>query len=173
MKTVIEFDREEEQKLLDDWFNSVSFDEESKGVPDVEDDAEEDPDETKSDFDVEVKVRHVRTPAGQRRFGQPIGSIIVRDRPLANLKLTKPGWADWTRVRDGKGNEYDLGHDSESGKWIATRAGSDWDAVVVSASTEDELYSKLDTHVGGGGKPLPKKAPAKAPAPKPSAPAAP
>ena len=38
---------------------------------------------------MEVKsiIRRVRTPAGVKKYGQPIGSIIVRDGepPLANL----------------------------------------------------------------------------------------
>lgn len=46
----------------------------------------------KADFSAEVKglIRRVRTAAGMRRYGQPIGSIIVRDA-IGNLPDSKPG----------------------------------------------------------------------------------
>ena len=145
---VVEFDRAKERRILKDWFETTHFDEESKGVP-----ADPDPnadDETKSDdFELESKVRHVRTPAGQRRFGQPIGSIIVRDHVLANLTIGKPEFTGWDRVTDKRGNKYDVG--KRDGKWIATPAG-EW-GEIVSGNSADEVFTALDKHAGGGKKP--------------------
>jgi hypothetical protein len=95
-------------------------------------------------------VRHVATPAGVRRFNQPIGSIIVRDRPLKNISIVgEHPYDGWTLVKDKSGKEYSVGQDEDSGKWIATEGTDGWDAVVE-ADSEDEIYDALDSKVGGG-----------------------
>lgn len=95
----------------------------------------------------EKVVRRVRTAAGVRRFKQPIGSIIVGKGRLQNLKIEEPKWAGWDLVRDKRGRKYDVGRDDD-GKYIATRHG-DWNPIVSGSSLE-EVYTALDTHVGGG-----------------------
>jgi 2'-5' RNA ligase len=95
----------------------------------------------------ETKVRHVRTAAGARRFGQPIGSVIVRDRVLSNLTAMTSEWDDWAKMKDSKGREYYIGKDGDG--WVATDAD---DNDVVHARTEDSIYEALDAHVGGATK---------------------
>lgn len=106
------------------------------------------------DLSDEVKsVRHVRTQAGVRRFNQPIGSIIVRDRKLRHLTSLEPEYDGWDRAKGSDGKTYSVGQDDD-GKWIAT-IGDSWDAVVT-ARSEDEVWDALDSHAGGGkGKPTP------------------
>lgn len=50
------------------------------------------PAQTQDDVDIETKgiIRRVRTAAGVRRYGQPIGSIIVRDAPRINFSRDVP-----------------------------------------------------------------------------------
>jgi 2'-5' RNA ligase len=99
--------------------------------------------------DVEEKaVRHVRTAEGSRRFGQPIGSIIVRDVNLTHLKISKTqgDYEGWTRVEDSKGKQYDIG--KEDGKWYATGVEGGWDDIVAEGGSEDDVYKKLDVHAG-------------------------
>lgn len=99
--------------------------------------------------ETQVKVvRHVRTPAGVRRFGQPIGSIIVRDRKLRNLIGLEPEYDGWDRAKGSDDKEYSIGYDDELDKWIATE-GDSWDPVVE-AGSEDEIWDALDSHAGGG-----------------------
>lgn len=95
---------------------------------------------------VEYKViRRVRTPAGVRRYKQPIGSIIVRDGVLRNLDLLTPEWDGWERVRDrNTGRKFDIGRDEEDGKWYVYGEGG-WDDLVVGpVDTEEEAYLILD-----------------------------
>lgn len=104
----------------------------------------------------EVKViRRVRTPAGARRYKQPIGSIIVRKGRLMNLFAKDPIWDGWDLVEDRKGRQYDVGRDDD-GKYIATPHGV-WEPIVTGRSLE-EVYEALDEHVGAEkrSKPLPK-----------------
>lgn len=54
----------------------------------------------------EKVVRHVRTPAGVRRYNQPIGSIIVADRKLRNLTGLDSIYDGWDRAKGSDGKEY-------------------------------------------------------------------
>lgn len=90
---------------------------------------------------MELKVRRVRTPAGAKRFGQPIGSIIVRDVPMPNLKINEPKFDGWDSVTGANGKNYDVG--KVDGEYHAY-GENDWDDLVATASTEDELYRKLN-----------------------------
>jgi 2'-5' RNA ligase len=158
----IKFSREEEKRLLKDWYETVQFDRESPGIPPVIDnDDEEDDDERKSveraiEFIESKVIRRVRTPAGQRRYRQPIGSIIVRDGLLRNLELAEPQYEGWESVRDrNTGTEYSIGQDDD-GNWIAT-TGDSWDPVV-SADNEQDLYLILDDRLTPEGQELPSMA---------------
>lgn len=114
-----------------------------------------------SEMSHEEKARYVRTPAGAKRFKQPIGSIIIgKGRKLANLKVGESQFDGWDLVSDSKGRKYDVGFDDELGKYVATRNGG-W-KPVVSGSSLDDVYEQLDSHVGGGkvAKKLPVKKPA-------------
>lgn len=90
---------------------------------------------------MELKVRRVRTPAGAKRFGQPIGSIIVRDIRMTNLKINAPKFDGWDSVTGANGKNYDVG--KVDGEYHAY-GENDWDDLVASAKTEDELYRKLN-----------------------------
>lgn len=88
-------------------------------------------------------IRRVRTPAGVRRYKQPIGSIIVRDGVLGSLELMEPEFDGWEKVRSKYTNHtYDLGYDDERDKWIATETGK-W-KPLVEADSEEDLYLMLD-----------------------------
>lgn len=66
-----------QERLLDEWFETTSFDAEFDGLPDDPDEKEE----KQSDPFVEEKdgIRYVRTPEGAAHYGQPIGTPIVAD----------------------------------------------------------------------------------------------
>ena len=100
---------------------------------------------------LEVKgvVRRVRTPAGVARFKQPIGSIIVRDAKLSNLKIKEPKYHGWDLVVGRNGKQYDVGKDE--GKWRAYGT-DDWDDLAVEADNEEDLYKKLNDLAGSKGK---------------------
>jgi DNA topoisomerase-1 len=87
-------------------------------------------------------VRHVRTSAGQRRFGQPIGSIIVGDgsSPLKHLTSIGDG-----KAKGSDGNTYHIG--KHEGQWAAITEDGD---IVAGGKTEDEVYRNLDHRLGGG-----------------------
>lgn len=90
---------------------------------------------------LELKVRRVRTPAGAKRFGQPIGSIIVRDVAMTNLKINEPKFDGWDYVTGANGKNYDVG--KVDGEYHAY-GHDDWDDLIATAKTEDELYRKLN-----------------------------
>lgn len=71
-----------QERLLDEWFETTSFDAEFDGLPDDPDGAEE----KQSDPFVEEKdgIRYVRTPEGAAHYGQPIGTPIVADGGAAS-----------------------------------------------------------------------------------------
>lgn len=96
----------------------------------------------------EKVVRRVKTPAGAKRFGQPINSIIVRDG--LNLgKLKHVGKNDtWDIVEGSDGKRYDVGYDENNKVWVAT-AENDWDNIVVdNAASEDEVFELLNQAIG-------------------------
>lgn len=102
------------------------------------------------DFDFKT-IRRVRTPSGERRYKQPIGSIIVRDAVLDKIKIKEPVWDGWDLVEGPKGKEYDVGYDEDAGKWIATEHGK-WDKVVVSSDNEEDVFRDLNKKLGGTAK---------------------
>lgn len=95
----------------------------------------------------EKVVRHVRTAAGVRRFGQPIGSVIVGDgSKLQHLKEQQSEYEGF--------NKYDV-----NGRAIYTRKeGSRFvaydaqDNVIGTTSTEEGLLKQLDAAGGKLGK---------------------
>lgn len=100
-------------------------------------------------LEVKGAVRRVRTPAGVARFKQPIGSIIVRNAKLTNLKIKEPKYQGWDLVVGRNGKMYDVGKDE--GKWRAYGT-DDWDDLVVEADNEEDLYQKLNDLAGSKGK---------------------
>lgn len=103
----------------------------------------------------EYKVRRVRTPAGVKRFSQPIGSIITsKGTKLANLKLLDPVYKGMDLVEGKKGERYDVGK-TKSG-WAAYKH-KDRSKPVAEAEKEDELFVALDKLAGKGTKSAPKK----------------
>lgn len=111
----------------------------------------EEPDPSNIDkiYRIEGKaIRHVRTPAGQRRYDQPIGSVIVADgHRLPHLKVTGDSeFEGWVKVHGTDGKDYEVGKDGDT--WYATGAEGGWDDVVAEAPSEEALYKKLDTHIG-------------------------
>lgn len=106
----------------------------------------------KSGVEVELKVvRHVRTPAGARRYGKPIGSIITSDGSvLKNLKTEKTEYVGFALVRDSKGRGYYVGKwDGYDGVY-ATDENDDYN-VVAEGKTTEEVLKKLDAIVGKTG----------------------
>lgn len=99
---------------------------------------------------IEAKViRRVRTPAGERRFGQPIGSIIVRDSLLRNLKisLSPSEFGGFDKVDGSNGKTYYVGqYDGESG-YVAV---DDKDKVIYDGDDLEEAWTTLDAHVSKG-----------------------
>jgi hypothetical protein len=90
-------------------------------------------------------IRKVRTPAGRKRFNQPIGSVIVRDgeRPLKNVTIVN-SVGGWDVIEGPDGGRYEIGYDSDNDTWVATGQG-DWDDVLVDYATdEEEAYRLLD-----------------------------
>lgn len=100
--------------------------------------------EDDDDFESKV-VRHVRTPAGVRRFGQPIGSIIVRDSVrLPHIEIMDTDFPGWEMVRGKDGEKYYIG--KYQGEKFYTGTTLD-DKEVVRADTEDDVYEALDEYV--------------------------
>lgn len=93
-------------------------------------------------------VRHVRTAAGEQRFGQPIGSIIVRDgsSPLKHLQSVKNDFEGWQKMKGSDGNHYYVG--KQGNEWVGT---DDKDSILVHASSEQDAYTALDDWVDKNG----------------------
>lgn len=110
---------------------------------------------------VELKlVRHVRTPAGVRRYKQPIGSIIVGGGVLKNISTETPVHAGWTLVSTDDGQEYDIGQpNGPNGGWVVYRAEST--KPLHTGTSEEEVLKWLDKHVDKPSKPKPKPKPGK------------
>lgn len=96
-------------------------------------------------------VRHVRTPAGEAHFGQPVGSIIVRDgaKPLAHLRAVRSDYRGWDKVIGDDGNTYYTSKDENTGNYVAV--GAD-DYVVAEHPKEEDLYRALDKLAGSKSK---------------------
>lgn len=117
---------------------------------------------------IEVKlVRHVRTPAGQRRYDQPIGTVITSDGPLKNLVTEQAFDPAWRRIgTEGSDQKYDVGQ--PKGKdWYVYRDGED--KPIHKAKDEEEALKWLDANIakdaGKHGKPA--KEGGKSPVPRP------
>lgn len=101
----------------------------------------------------EVKVRRVRTPAGKKRYGQPIGSIITnKGRKLKNLTIKDSVFKGFDLVSGKNGMDYDVpvkkkGSDGGKGSWRAYEHKKH-DKPVVTADSEEELFDKLNTLAG-------------------------
>jgi hypothetical protein len=98
------------------------------------------------------RIAFVRTQNGVRKYGQPIGTLIVADTntPLANIRLADDDDkdAEWTTVVGSNGKRYEVGWDDDNECYVATGEG-DWDNVVVDyAETEQEAFQLLDRAIG-------------------------
>lgn len=119
-------------------------------------------------------VHHVRTEAGVHRFGQPIGSIIVRDGapPLKNLVSVDSDYHGWEKVEGADGKHYYIGKFPDDDKWYV--GVDNTDTAVVEDRTEEGVYKKLDAYVGKQpGATIPKvakKPPPKTTSPRPTPP---
>lgn len=130
---------------------------------------------------IETKgVRKVRTQGGVRHFGQPIGSIIVRDGepPLEYIfDIGGSSYSGFDTVGDHYGRTYEVGPDPEDGGWVAVGSEGIWDDIVVQeARNEEEVYRLLNDAVYEDREPgtppvtgTLKQKPVKAPAKKPTA----
>jgi len=103
----------------------------------------------------ETKVmRIVRTVGGARRFGQPKGSIIVRDgqNPLDALVALPNDREGYEKVADQDGNVYYVGFVKDNKgneKWIV-ESGQSGEALHAEDTAED-IFAWLNTQVGGSG----------------------
>ena len=111
-------------------------------------------------FQLEIKaVRRVRTPAGAKRFGVPIGSIIIPGRnsglSLRNLKVGKvvQGFDEVESTGNRKGTFYVGKYDGEDIVCVTDVN----DKVLHEAKTPEEAFGWLETHANGGRKPAVKK----------------
>lgn len=111
------------------------------------------------------KIRHVRTQGGQEHFDQPIGSIIIADTPLKNIKLvgqfkdSDGTW--WTRVQSTSrsGKNWDI-VENEGAGWevygVNPRDEDDLSHVAVTkAKTANEAMIILDDYLGSGKRHMP------------------
>lgn len=110
--------------------------------------------------EVEYKgVRHVRTAAGERKYGQPIGSVIIDDgaghtTPLAHLTSLPAQFEGWSRYQGSNGQNYEVGYDDEKKRFMASKEGS-WRALHTGSSAE-EVLQKLNASIAPKEKPAPK-----------------
>lgn len=114
-------------------------------------------------------VRHVRTSSGERRFGQPIGSIIVRDGLLLHgLTTVDSEFGNYAKVKDKQGRSFYIGKRQSDGKYEVLTPS---DQVLHTTADEDDAYVWLAGKVGGGAGKAPERPapPKKAPARKPPA----
>lgn len=88
------------------------------------------------------EVRHVRTPEGAAHFGQPIGSVIVKDRPLKRVRVVNSDYEGWDKVVSGDGKHYYIG--KHGGKYKVT---DNKHREVLRADSLDDAYKKLDDHL--------------------------
>lgn len=95
-------------------------------------------------------VRRVRTPAGVRRYKQPIGSIIVSDRVLSKISFTDESHYEGfelVRNRDTGEGVYVGQWPGEKG-WFATSEHDDGH-VVAHGNSETQLFENLNKAWGG------------------------
>lgn len=94
------------------------------------------------------KIRRVRTRAGAAWYKQPIGSVIVRDAVMSNLKIEKPVFDGFDTVTGSNGKKYDLGKD-DAGKWTAFHHDSNRKFAV--ADSEEDLFEAVNEKLGRSG----------------------
>lgn len=88
-------------------------------------------------------IRRVRTAAGVRRFNQPIGSVIVSDGKLSNLKTVESEYEGYDKYTRGGKAIY---VHKNGGKYEALDAS---DNVIATHANQESLLKELDK---GGGK---------------------
>lgn len=88
----------------------------------------------------EKVVRHVRTAAGVRRFGQPIGSVIVGEgnTPLKNLKEAESEYDGYNKYK-GRGKTYYTHKNGDRYEALDQN-----DNVIASNTSEENLLRDLD-----------------------------
>lgn len=135
---------------------------------------------------LEEKIQRVRTQAGVAKYKQPIGTIIVADGALPNLRFDDAAGTDegWSRITDQSGLlQYDLAwfDDEDESQGVAVFEAGKTTSLYVGKS-EDDTLQWLNGYVGNKKpatakpKPRPKKAknkPATAMSPKKGQPSAP
>lgn len=97
------------------------------------------------------KVRRVRTPAGEKRFGQPIGSIIIGGgvgKKLKNLELLDSDYAGFDKVKTSKGKEFYVGKYDGYPKYYVTDENSN---DAYEASSLEDAFAWLDANPTGKG----------------------
>lgn len=89
-------------------------------------------------------IRRVRTAAGVRRFGQPIGSVIVGDgTKLSNLKTVESEYDGFEKYQGPGGKSFYTRKEGSS--FVAYDEN---DNVVGTAGKEDQLLKALDERQG-------------------------
>lgn len=91
-------------------------------------------------------VRFVRTPEGERRFGQPIGTIIVRDKnPLKNIRFVPSEFREYSKLEGVDGSTWYMGKESDN-RWYLYEGDNDsgWSYPTQEALLED-LDSDLES----------------------------
>lgn len=92
-------------------------------------------------------VRYVRTEDGKKWFGQPIGSIIVKDLLLKHLKMTKSKGGK-TTVQGSNGESYTIEQGVTGTTWFAKKDGK----TIITAPSEESVLKGLDTKVANSPK---------------------
>lgn len=102
-------------------------------------------------FVPEVKiVRRVRTPAGVRHYGQPIGTVIIRDA-LPNIRLTDESeWEGWDLVRGNNGRSFYVGKDGKN--WVVTDEN---DNVLFEDRDDERVFQWMNDESGPATRPTP------------------
>jgi hypothetical protein len=101
-------------------------------------------------------IRHVRTPEGAKKYGQRIGTIIVRDVPLTHLQVVgehpdaSSGWSYLMSTENWKRNRYEIGPMADGGFGIYRRGAK---TPLMTGDDEEDLLEDFDTHLGSPKKP--------------------
>jgi hypothetical protein len=99
--------------------------------------------------DIDKKsVRIVRTVAGSRKYGQPLGAVILRDgnQTLNNITALPNDVPGFQKMQDKAGTIY----------YVGRRAGTYYvidpaqDKILHTAKVEQGAYNWLNDHAGGG-----------------------
>lgn len=102
--------------------------------------------ETPADIEEKV-IRRVRTAAGVRRYGQPVGSVIVGgDSPLKHVKTEKSEYEGYEKYSVGSKPFYTR---KEGGQYVAY---DEEDRVITRKKTEEEVLRQFEDLVERGKK---------------------